>query len=74
LGSQYAHLVAVVRHICHEQLGVDASGIDFLPFSDVEQSVRDDVELIRSSPLIPNDTKVTGFVYDAKTGKIQQVA
>jgi hypothetical protein len=36
--------------------------------------VRDDVELIRSSPLIPNDTRVTGFVYDAKTGKIQQVA
>ena len=38
--------------ICREQLGADASDIDFLPFSDLEQSVRDDVELIRSSPLI----------------------
>jgi carbonic anhydrase len=59
--------------ICQEQLGADASAIDFLPFSDLEQSVRDDVELIRSSPLIAKDTTVTGFVYDVKTGKIQDV-
>jgi carbonic anhydrase len=60
--------------ICQEQLGADASDIDFLPFSDVEQSVRDDVEIIRSSPLIAKDTPVTGFVYDVKTGKIHEVA
>lgn len=60
--------------ICQEQLGADASEIDFLPFSDLEQSVRDDVALIRASPLIPNDTAVTGFVYDVKTGKIHEVA
>jgi carbonic anhydrase len=59
--------------ICQEQLGTDASDIDFLPFSDLEQSVRDDVELIRSTPLTPHDTKVTGFIYDVKTGKIRQV-
>jgi carbonic anhydrase len=28
--------------ICREQLGADVSDIDFLPFSDLEQSVRDD--------------------------------
>jgi len=60
--------------ICREQLGADASDIDFLPFGDLEQSVRDDVEIIRSSPLIPNDIQVTGFVYDVKTGRIQEVA
>ena len=59
--------------ICLEQLDADASDIDFLPFSDLEQSVRDDVELIRSSPLIANDTAVTGFIYDVKTGKIHEV-
>jgi carbonic anhydrase len=32
------------------------------------------VEIIRSSPLIPNDTRVTGVVYDVQTGKIHQVA
>ena len=60
--------------ICQERLGVDASDIDFLPFVDVEQSVRDDVEIVRSSPLIPNDVEVTGFVYDVKTGRLHEVA
>lgn len=59
--------------ICQEQLGADASDIDFLPFTDLEQSVRDDVELIASSPLIPNDIKVSGFIYDVKDGKISRV-
>ncbi len=62
-----------LQGICQEQLGADASDIDFLPFSDLEQSVRDDVELIRSSPLIPNDIKVSGFIYDVKDGKITRV-
>lgn len=59
--------------ICREQLAADASDIDFLPFSNLEQSVRDDVELIRSSPLIPNEVKVSGFIYDVKDGKISRV-
>ena len=62
-----------LRGICREQLGADASDIDFLPFTDLEQSVRDDVELIRTSPLIPDDIRVTGFLYDVKTGKLSQV-
>src|SRR3954447_4021310 len=60
--------------ICREDLGADASDIDFLPFSDLEQSVREDVEIIRSSPLIAKGTPVTGFVYDVQTGKIHEVA
>jgi carbonic anhydrase len=59
--------------ICRADLGADASDIDFLPFSDLEQSVREDVELIRSSPLIAKGTPVAGFVYDVKTGRIQEV-
>lgn len=62
-----------LRGIVRERLGADASDIDFLPFSDVEQSVREDVALIRSSPFIPEEIPVTGFVYDVKTGKIQEV-
>jgi carbonic anhydrase len=63
-----------LRGICREQLGADASDVDFLPFSDLEQSVRDDVALIRNSPFIPSDIPVTGFIYDVKTGRIQEVA
>ena len=48
--------------------------IDFMPFSDVEQSVRDDVHTIKGSPFISDDILVTGFVYDVKTGKLQRVS
>ena len=59
---------------CREDLGVDASGRDFLPFSDLEQSVRDDVETIRRSELIPDDIAVSGAIYDVWTGRLQPVA
>ena len=56
-----------------EDLGVDTTGRDFLPFSDLEQSVRDDVEILRNSDLIPDDITVTGAIYDVETGKIREV-
>ena len=54
--------------------GLNASEIDFLPFPDLEQSVRDDVRTIKDSPFIPDDISVRGFVYDVKTGKLAEVA
>ena len=56
-----------------ETFGVDTTGTDFLPFADLEQSVRDDVETIRSSPLVPKDIPVRGFVYDVRTGRLREV-
>ncbi len=62
-----------LRAALREEPGVDASGIDFLPFDDLDESVRDDVELIRSSSLIPDTIGVAGFVYDVRTGRMQPV-
>jgi len=59
--------------IVRDQLGADSSHIDFLAFSDLEESVREDVDIIRNSPLIPKDIPVSGFIYDVTTGKISQV-
>ncbi len=56
-----------------QDLGVDASGRDFLPFSDLEQSVRDDVQRIRDSELIPDDIPVAGAIYDVHTGELREV-
>ena len=50
-----------------------AAGIDFLPFPDLDQSVREDVALIRASPVIPDDVTVRGFVYYVETGRLQEV-
>lgn len=47
--------------------------IDFLPFSNLEQSVIDDVERLRSHPLIPNDIPIHPFVYDVATGQLVPV-
>jgi carbonic anhydrase len=56
-----------------EALGADASGIDFLPFPDLDQSVRDDIQFLKDSPLIPDDVSIRGFVYDVKTGRVREV-
>ena len=42
-------------------LGADAATVDFLPFADLEESVRQDVATIRASPLVPDDVSVRGF-------------
>jgi carbonic anhydrase len=56
-----------------EDLGADSSDMDFLPFSDLDQSVRDDVEFLKRSPLVPDDVSIRGFVYDVKSGKVTEV-
>jgi carbonic anhydrase len=48
--------------------------LDFLPFSDLEQSVRDDVVAMCSSTLLPPDYEVGGFVYDVTTGRLHYLA
>jgi carbonic anhydrase len=56
-----------------EDLGADAEGWDFLPFSDLETSVIEDVETLRRSPLIPSDIAIGGAVYDVKSGTVHEV-
>ena len=53
--------------------GVDASLVDFLPFDDLEQSVRDDVRVIDQSPLLDGRFTVSGCVYDVATGRLARV-
>ena len=55
------------------ELGVDVSDQDFLPFQDVEESVREDMQLLRESPLIPDDVVISGAVYDVDTGSMREV-
>ncbi|MGQ0668539.1 MAG: beta-class carbonic anhydrase [Actinomycetota bacterium] len=56
-----------------ERYGADASGVDFLPFGDLEESVREDVRRIRGSSFIPGDISVSGYVYDVRTGRLNPV-
>src|SRR4051812_25160702 len=61
------------RALLKRRLGVDASGIDFLPFAHLEQGVRDDVERLRASPLLLSDAPIAGLLYDVHTGRLSRV-
>ena len=61
-----------LRQKLRDDLGVQTTDA-FLPFSDLEQSVRDDVAAIRTSPLLLKDVPVRGFIYDVRTGRLQEV-
>jgi carbonic anhydrase len=54
------------------ETGVEPSW-DVGAFADLEQSVREGVERIRSSEFIPHGDDVRGFVYDVETGRLSEV-
>ena len=57
----------------HEKLGPESEGIDFQPFPDLADRVRESVDAIRSHPLLPDSFEATGFVYDVRSGRIEPV-
>jgi carbonic anhydrase len=50
-----------------------AKELDFLPFSDLEKAVRDDVAFLKGNKLIPDEVPVSGWVYEVETGKTRRV-
>jgi carbonic anhydrase len=64
---------AQLRKKVHDELGA-VTDIPFFAFTDVDQSVRDDLKAIRESSLLLKNLPLTGFVYDVKTGRLRQVA
>ena len=62
-----------MAEIIAERSGEDVSDVDFLTFRDLDQSVWDDVQRIRSLSQIPADATVSGHVYDVRTGTLREV-
>ncbi len=86
LGTRY---VAVIHHTqcglwsttneeiqqrIQDEHGIDASTIDFRPFQDADESVRDDLARLAASPLLRKDIGYAGFVYDVANGRMRPVA
>ena len=63
-----------LRSKLRDEAGADASHVDFLPFSDLDESVRASLERIRTSELLPDDFTASGYVYDCATGALREVA
>ena len=52
----------------------EASFVDWLPIADQEASVVADVSRIRNHPLVPSGIPIHGFIYDVRTGRLNEVA
>lgn len=61
-----------IRKKVRKDLQQNVDHIAFLPFGDLEQSVRDDIQLLRDSPLVL-DVPINGYVYEVETGKIVNI-
>lgn len=51
----------------------DGDFIDWLTIKNQVQSVCDDVQRIRNHPLVPPDIPVYGYIFDVKSGRLQEV-
>ncbi len=47
--------------------------INWLTIADPIQSVVDDVQRIRQHPLVPRDIPIYGYLYDVKTGRLNEI-
>jgi carbonic anhydrase len=63
-----------LRQKLREESGADAEEIDFLPFPDLDERVRQSVQRIRESELLPDSFTASGFVYEVGSGQLREVA
>jgi carbonic anhydrase len=62
-----------LRQKVREDLGQDTGEFDFLPFQDLDESVREDIEFLQATQLLDPETLIRGFVYDVRTGRLREV-
>ena len=66
------------RGVVEKNLGAEAgkevAGLDFQPFPDLKQAVKDDVEFLRGSKVVSDRATVSGWVYDVESGKVEEVS
>jgi carbonic anhydrase len=62
-----------LRDKVREDLGQDTGEFDFLPFQDLDESVREDIEFLEATQLLDPETVIRGFVYDVRTGRLREV-
>ncbi|KAI0120777.1 carbonate dehydratase [Hypoxylon sp. NC0597] len=65
------------HNLVKKNLGPSAAAeiatLDFLPFSNLEDAVREDVEYLKRSATVPDDVTISGWIYEVETGKVRQV-
>jgi carbonic anhydrase len=67
-----AHTEAELQRRIGDLSGLDASWHPFHVIDDQLAALREDVQKVRTHPLIPDTTEVGGFLYDVDTGLISR--
>ena len=79
-GVQHIDSEMMIRHM--KERGITQESIDLMKycgvnfekwlagFDTVEQSVKENVDLIRNHPLMPKDVKISGYLIDTITGEL----
>ncbi|MGH7497484.1 MAG: beta-class carbonic anhydrase [Gemmatimonadales bacterium] len=62
-----------LRDKVQSDLGQDTGEFDFLPFTDLDESIREDIEFLLATQLLNPDTLIRGFVYDVRDGRLREV-
>ena len=52
------------------QFGLDTRSLDFRTIGDQRETLRGDVQRVRSSPYLPADLAVLGCLYDVTNGRL----
>ncbi|KAK9382151.1 carbonic anhydrase [Kockiozyma suomiensis] len=63
-----------LRQIVKDRFNGNEEHTEFLSFTNVEQSVRDDIKFIRDSKVVKPEIPISGWVYEVETGKIRSVS
>lgn len=48
-------------------------GLDFQPFPQLENAVKDDVGYLKDSKAIPDSVSISGWVYEVESGQVRRV-
>jgi len=61
-----------IKRKIEEETGIRPA-FAFEAFSDLEQDVKQSIARIKASPFIPNKSSVRGFIYDVRSGRLNEV-
>jgi carbonic anhydrase len=64
-----------LRQKLHQSTGATASApAAFYAFTNLEDNVREQIQKLRSHPWVPRQVPIRGFIYDVKTGRLNEVS
>jgi len=70
-GNSDAH--GIVAKSLGSEAAEEIQSLDFLPFPELTQAVKDDVAFLKATKTVPDTITITGWIYEVETGKVKQI-